>query len=141
MTERHVPTIKSPPDIHEDWSTLIARAADDITRIVQSEIRLLESGLRAALAAHISYAIVGFAMVAVVFCGILCALAASILFAHQWMPLWQACGLAALVMFVAAGIIRATLLTAPSKVPATALPASEAVAVERATNSRDVGKQ
>jgi len=135
MTERHVLTIKEPPDIHEDWSALIARAADDVSRIVQSEIRLFETSFRSALEGHINYALAGLAMVAVIFCGTLCALAASILYAHQWMPLWQACALAAFIMFAAAAVIRATLLVAPSKTPGTSRPDSESVAVEHATDS------
>src|SRR5271156_4157557 len=116
MTERHVLTIKEPPDIHEDWSALIARAADDVSRIVQSEIRLFETSFRSALEGHINYALAGLAMVAVIFCGTLCALAAFI-------------------MYAAAAVIRATLLVAPSKTPGTSRPDSESVAVEHATDS------
>jgi hypothetical protein len=140
MTERHAPTTKEPPDIHEDWSTLFARAADDISRIVQSEIQLFETSFRSALEGHINYALAGLAIVGVIVCGTLCALAALILYAHQWMPLWQACAIAAFIMFAAAGVIRATLLIAPSKIPGNSRPDSEAVALERATTS-PVGKQ
>jgi len=41
MMERHALTNKELSDPHEDyWSTLIARAADNVSRIVQSEIHL-----------------------------------------------------------------------------------------------------
>jgi hypothetical protein len=108
MTERQALTTKEPSNIHEDWSTLIARAADNVSRIVQSEIHLFETTFRSALEGQINYALAGLAMVAVMICGTLCALAALILYAHQWLPWWQACAIGALTMLVAAGVIRAT---------------------------------
>jgi uncharacterized membrane protein YfcA len=135
MTERHALTTKEPPDIHEDWSTLIARAADDVTRIVHSEIQLFETSFRSALEGHINYALAGLAMVGAMICGILCALVALILYAHQWMPLWQACAIAALIMFAAAGVIRATVLVAPSKIPSPARPDSNAISVGQTTTN------
>jgi hypothetical protein len=135
MMERHALTIKEPPDIHEDWSTLIARAADDVSRIVQSEIHLFETSLRSALEGHINYALAGLAMVAVMICGTLSALAALILYAHQWMQLWQACAIAAFIMFAAAGVIRVTVFAAPSKMASPARLDSEAVALESAITS------
>jgi hypothetical protein len=108
MTEKHSLTVKEPSNIHEDWSTLIARAADDDSRIIQSEIHLFETSFRSALEGQIRYALAGLAMVAVMICGTLCALAALILYAHQWLPWWQACAIGALTMLAAAGVIRAT---------------------------------
>jgi hypothetical protein len=37
MTARHALTTREPLYIHEDWSTPIARAADNVSCIVQSE--------------------------------------------------------------------------------------------------------
>lgn len=140
-TDRQALTTKEPPDIHEDWSTLIARAADDVARIVQSEIRLFETSFRSALEGHINYALAGLAMVGVIICGTLCALAALILYLHQWMQWWQACAIAAFIMFAAAGVIRMTALAAPSKTTGTPRPDSETVAaLEQATTSAS-GKQ
>jgi hypothetical protein len=83
MTEKHALTAKEPSGIHEDWSTLIARAADDVSRIVQSEIHLFETTFRSALEGQINYALAGLAIVAVMICGTLCALAALILYAQS----------------------------------------------------------
>lgn len=76
MTERHSLTIKEPPGIHQAWATLIARAADNISRIVQSEINLFEASFWSALEGHLNYALAGLAMLAAMICGTLCALAA-----------------------------------------------------------------
>jgi len=135
MAERHTLAIKEPPDIHEDWSTLIARAADDVSRIVQSEIHLFENSFRSALEGQINYALAGLAIVAVIICGILCALAALILYAHQWMQWWQACAVGAFIMFLAAGVIRVTVFAAPSKIAGPSQPDSDTVAFTPATTS------
>ena len=140
MTEKHSLTIKEPSGIHEDWSTLIARAADDVSRIVQSEIHLFETTFRSALEGQINYALAGLAIVAVIICGTLCELAAMILYAHQWLQWWQACAIGAVTMLAVAGVIRATVFAAPSKMAGVSRPDSEVVDLEQATtNGR--GKQ
>ncbi len=50
-------------ETHADWATLIARAADDVSRMVRSESHLLQISLSAALKAPIDYALAVFAMV------------------------------------------------------------------------------
>ena len=140
MMEKHALTAKEPSGIYEDWSTLIARAADDVSRIVQSEIHLFETTFRSALEGQINYALAGLAMVAVMTCGTLCALAALILYAHQWLQWWQACAVGAFTMLAVAGVIRATVFAAPSKMAGVSRPDSEVVDLEQATaNGR--GKQ
>jgi hypothetical protein len=140
MTEKHALTAKEPSGIHEDWSTLIAQAADDVSRIVQSEIHLFETTFRSALEGQINYALAGLAIVAVMICGTLCALAALILYAHQWLQWWQACAVGAFTMLAVAGVIRATVFAAPSKMAGVSRPDSEVVDLEQATaNGR--GKQ
>jgi hypothetical protein len=133
MTEKHTLSVKEPSGIHEDWSTLIARAADDVSRIIQSEIHLFETTSGSALEGQINYALAGLAMVAVMICGTLCALAALILWAHQWLQWWQACAIGAFTMLAVAGVIRATVFTAPSKLAGSSRRDSEAVDVEQAT--------
>jgi hypothetical protein len=41
--EKQSPSIREASDLHEDWSTLIARAADNVSRIIESEIHLFET--------------------------------------------------------------------------------------------------
>jgi hypothetical protein len=132
MMEKHALTAKEPSGLHEDWSTLIARAADDVSRIVQSEIHLFETTFRSALEGQINYALAGLAMVAVMICGTLCALAAFILYAHQWLQWWQACAVGAFTMLAVAGVIRVTVFAAPSKVADVARRDSEIVGLEQA---------
>jgi hypothetical protein len=133
MTEKHSLTVKEPSNIHEDWSTLIARAADDVSRIIQSEIHLFETTFRSALEGQINYALAGLAMVVVMICGTLCALAALILYAHHWLQWWQACAIGAFTMLAVAGVIRATVFAAPSKMVGSSRPHSGAVDFEQAT--------
>jgi hypothetical protein len=140
MTERYALSIKEPSDLHEDWSTLIARAADNVSRIVQSEIHLFENSFRSALEGQINYALAGMAMLAAMISGTLCALAALILYAHQWLQWWQACAIGAFIMLAAACVIRATVFAAPSKMADTARPDSEAVTLEQA-NTNENGEQ
>ena len=69
-------------------------------------------------------------------CGALCALAALILYAHQWLPWWQACAIGALIMLATAGVIRAAGFAAPSKMAGTSRrPDSEAAALAPATTN------
>ena len=138
MTEKHSLTVKEPSAIHEDWSTLIARAADDVSRIIQSEIHLFETTFRSALEGQINYALAGLAMVAVMICGTLCALAALILWAHQWLQWLQSCAIGAFTMLAVAGVIRATVFAAPSKMAGSSRPDSEAADFEQAASNRRV---
>jgi Putative Actinobacterial Holin-X, holin superfamily III len=135
--ERHSPSIKEPSDLHEDWSTLIARAADNVSRIVESEIHLFENTFRSALEGHINYALAGLAMLSMIVSGMLCALAALILYSHQWLPWWQACAIAAIIILAAAGVIRATAFAAPSKAAGTEGPDSKSAILQRLNNSED----
>ncbi|HVB79037.1 MAG TPA: phage holin family protein [Candidatus Binataceae bacterium] len=139
MTERHGLTIKEPSDTHEDWSTLIARAADNVSRIVQSEIYLFENRFRSALEGQIYYALAGLAMVAVMICGVLCALAALVVYAHQWVQWWEAFAIGAFIMLAVAGVMGVTVCAAPSKMPRTSGPESETAGFGQSTTS-ELGK-
>jgi hypothetical protein len=70
------------------------------------------ANLRTVLRAQIDYAFATFAMVAVLICATICALAALVLFLHQsvlgWQgfPWWQALAIGAFVMFIVGIVIR-----------------------------------
>jgi hypothetical protein len=85
------------PGTEGDWSTLVGRAIDDVSRIIQSEIGLLETTLRAALEEQTDYALANVAAVAVMICAAICMLGAWILFLHQWLQWWLAFAIAGLV--------------------------------------------
>jgi putative superfamily III holin-X len=93
MTENQSHTENGAPGTLQDWPTLVGRAADDITRILQTEAHMLQTSMGAALESRLANAITTLTVVAVMICGGVCILAAAILLLHEWLPLWQAFGL------------------------------------------------
>jgi len=91
-----------------DWSTLVGRAIDDVSRIIQSEIGLFETTLRGAVEEQTDYALANLATVAVMICATICMLGALILFLHQWLQWWLAFAIAGLVAFAVGIAIHAT---------------------------------
>jgi len=94
MTEKQPHHANGAPETLQDWPTLVGRAVDDVTRILQSEARMLENSMGAALSTRLASAIATLTLVAVMICGGVCILCAVILLIHQWLPLWQAFGIA-----------------------------------------------
>jgi hypothetical protein len=94
MMEKQSHTANGVPEILQDWPTLVGRAVDDVTRILQSEAHMLQTSIGASLETRIAGAIVTLTVVAVMICGAVCMLCAGILLLHQWLPLWQAFGVA-----------------------------------------------
>ncbi len=79
-----------------DWSTLVGRAIEDVSRIIQSEIGLLETTLRSVVEEQTDYALANLAAVAVMICAAICMLGGLILFLHQWLQWWLAFAIAGL---------------------------------------------
>ena len=77
----------------QDWPTLVGRAVDDVTRILQSEARMLQTSMGAALETRLASAIATLTIVAVMIGGAVCIVCAAILLLHQWLPLWQSFGI------------------------------------------------
>ncbi len=77
----------------QDWPTLVGRAVDDVTRILQSEARMLQTSMGAALETRLASAIATLTIVAVMIGGAVCIVCAAILLVHQWLPLWQSFGI------------------------------------------------
>jgi hypothetical protein len=94
MTEKHSPTADTGLPTYPDWPTLIERAVNDVSRILQSELHMFQTTMRAALEAQIATAVAFLAIVAVIVCGAICILCATILLLHQWFPWWEAFGMA-----------------------------------------------
>jgi len=97
--------VVASPD--RDWSTLAAKAIDDLTRIVQSEIRLLETTLKMVLQSEIDHALAILVAAAVLMSGAACLIGASILLLHQWLPWWQSFGISGVVLLIVSAMIRA----------------------------------
>jgi CHASE2 domain-containing sensor protein len=94
MTEKQSHTANGAPETLQDWPTLVGRAVDDITRILKSEAHMLETSMGAALETRLASAIATLTVVAVMICGGVCIVCAAILLLHEWLPLWQAFGIA-----------------------------------------------
>ena len=77
----------------QDWPTLVGRTVDDVTRILQSEARILQTNMGAALETRLASAIATLTIVAVMISGAVCIVCAAILLVHQWLPLWQSFGI------------------------------------------------
>jgi hypothetical protein len=78
----------------QDWPTLLGRAVDDVTRILQSEAHMLQTSVGAMLETRLASAIATLTVLAVMICGGVCMLCAAILLLHQRLPLWQSFGVA-----------------------------------------------
>ena len=94
MTERQPHHANGSPEALQDWPTLVSRAVDDVTRILESEARMLETSVGATLETRLASAIATLTVIAVMLCGGVCILCAAILLIHKWLPLWQAFGIA-----------------------------------------------
>jgi len=94
MTEKQFHTANGEPPAFQDWPTLVGRAVDDVTRILQSEAHMLQTSMGAALETRLANAIATLTVVAIVICGGVCMLCAGILLLHQWLPMWQAFAIA-----------------------------------------------
>ena len=107
--EKHPLSIDAAPETYADWPTLIERAMDDVSRILRSEVRMLETSIRATLEAQVSHAVAHLAIAALLIGGAICILAASILLLHQWLPWWQAFGIAGVATVVVAIVSNAAI--------------------------------
>jgi hypothetical protein len=121
VTEKQSHPANGAPMTLQDWPTLVGRAVDDVTRILQSEAHMLETSISAALETRLASAIATLTVIAVMLSGGVCILCAAILLLHQWLPLWQAFGLAGagllLVGIASYAMLKpaAALTSAPSK--------------------------
>jgi len=108
MTEKQSRTADGAPEAFHDWPTLVGRAVDDVTRILQSEAHMLQTSMGAALETLLANAIATLTVIAVMICGAVCIVCAAILLLHEWLPLWQAFGIAGGVILLIGIAIRAT---------------------------------
>jgi hypothetical protein len=100
MAEKQLPPIDGTPVAYSDWPTLIERAVDDVSRILRSEAQMFQTSMGAALGLQISNTVTHLTIVGVMISGAICILCASILLLHQWLPWWQAFGIAGLATLV-----------------------------------------
>jgi hypothetical protein len=84
-----------------DWPTLFGKAIDDISRIAQAEIRLLELRLTSSMETAIYQALATLIASSALLCALLCLVAALIMLFHRWLDWWLAFGIAGVVMLIA----------------------------------------
>ena len=75
------------PETLQDWPTLVSRAVDDVTRILQSEAHMLQTSIGAELETQLANAIATLTVIAVMICCAVCIVCAAILLLHEWLPL------------------------------------------------------
>lgn len=88
MAEQH-PLTSEPAAASPDWATLTERALDDLSRIVRSEIHMLQTSIETAVEARIDRVVTRAMTIAAMICGAFCVLCALILLLHEWLPWWQ----------------------------------------------------
>jgi VIT1/CCC1 family predicted Fe2+/Mn2+ transporter len=115
MAEKHTLPIDETPTSYSDWPTLIERAVDDVSRILRSEAQMFQTSMGAALELQISNTVAHLTIIAVMICGALCILCAAILLLHQWLPWWQAFGIAGLATLVV-GIVSNAVMKPPTEI-------------------------
>ena len=101
MTNRPNDSTNGAAETNPDWTTLVGRAVDDVTRILRSEAHMFQTSMGNALEARIANVLATLTMIVAMICGAICILSASILLLHQWLPWWQSFGIAG----VASGLI------------------------------------
>jgi len=105
MAEKHLLPTDGVPATYADWPTLVERAVDDVSRILRSEVHMLQTSMGATLEVQIYNAVANLTILAVMVGGAICLLCATILFLHQWLPWWQAFGIIGLSTLVIGVVI------------------------------------
>lgn len=103
--QTNVPTVSANDrGTNNEWPTLLGRMVDDLSRIVETELRLFEANLVGLLNTTVDRAIAGMLLLALSVVGGACLLVALILLLHQWLPLWEAIGIVGLAIEVIGAI-------------------------------------
>ena len=95
-----------------EWSTLLGRMLEDLSRIIRLELQLLEARLVPSLTGMADRAI---AALVILFAGVIggsCLLAALILLLHEWMKWWQAFAIGGVVA-IACGFVVYSVIKRP----------------------------
>src|SRR5208282_2129808 len=69
MTDKHSHPTNGAPETFQDWPTLVSRAVDDVSRILQSEAHMLQTSMGAALETLLANAMATLTVIAVIICG------------------------------------------------------------------------
>lgn len=83
-----------------DWATLLSRILEDFSRIIHMEIRLVEADLGRLLNGLIDRILAQFILLAALFGGGSCFLAALIVLLHYWLPWWSSLALGGVAVII-----------------------------------------
>ena len=108
MAEQH-PLTNERAAASPDWATLTERALDDVSRIVRSEIHMLQTSIETAVEARIDSVVTRSMTIAAMVCGAFSILCAAVLLLHQWLPWWQSFGIAGFCLLGTGVVSRATV--------------------------------
>jgi hypothetical protein len=95
--------------VNAEWPTLLGRMLEDVSRVIQLELQLLEAKLSPSLMAMADRAIAGLMILYAGVIGASCLLAALILFLHRWMEWWQCFAIAGVVTIACALAVYASI--------------------------------
>ncbi len=89
-----------------EWTTLLGRMLEDLSRVIQLELQLVEARIAPALVAMADRAIAGLVMVCAGVIAGACLLAALILLLHIWLQWWECFAIAGVVALICALVAR-----------------------------------
>jgi hypothetical protein len=107
------PETVAPLKTETEWSTLLSRMLEDLSRIIRLELQLLEARIVPSLTGLADRAI---AALVILFAGLIggsCFLAALILLLHEWMKWWKALAIGGVVA-IACGFIAYSVIKRPA---------------------------
>src|ERR1700676_3175318 len=101
--------VNGSPAVNTEWPTLLGRMLEDVSRVMQVELQLLEAKLAPSLMAMADRAIAGLMILYAGVIGASCLLAALILFLHRWMEWWRCFAIAGVVTIACALAVYASI--------------------------------
>ncbi len=93
-----------------DWPALVARIVDDVTRIIQTEIRIFQAALTPIFSNAIDRFLANVVALVAYLAGGICLLAAFVFFLHQWLA-WAPSLAITGALSVGAGYLSARIAT------------------------------
>jgi putative superfamily III holin-X len=115
MDSRRDELTQHEPADSPNWPTLLGRAVDDVSRIVQAEIHLFEAHLSAFVETAIKNALAMLIVLSMFVVGGTCFVGAAIVLLHRWLQEWWIAFALAGGVFLAVAIGLWLALAPPAK--------------------------
>ncbi|MBF6570335.1 MAG: hypothetical protein IVW54_15810 [Candidatus Binataceae bacterium] len=97
-----------------EWATLLGRMLEDVSRLIELELKLLEARLGRSMIAMTDRAIAGLILLYAGVIGGSCLLAALILLLHERMAWWQCSAIAGIITLVGGLAVYAFIKGSPA---------------------------